>query len=199
MINDLLPRYYEVLEENPKYQVLRSIVIDGHEVAWMRYDGTVTFDLVDKGNIGKPYFGYQLHCECDFTEGVGWKIMNDGKAYGIAGHRDCIYRKMFQHMRHLELRDEYLERFNSVCHGQLCLLESKIPEIIFDLIEKVKGGTFLGEDNEGADYWGGYFYVQTLEKILDLIPGNGFKIAYDLVAQKKIGLNGAVVQEYNMT
>jgi hypothetical protein len=42
-----------------KYTAERSMMIDGHEVAWMFYEGEDIY--------GKPFSGHQLMCDCDFV------------------------------------------------------------------------------------------------------------------------------------
>lgn len=206
MIQDLLPRYYEARGENPRYEVLRSIVINGHEVAWMKYEGTVDYDLMKQGREGKPYSGYELQCECDFKEGVGWETRGDGTKYNLDGPQKCLYRELATHLRHLELRQEYISRFpfwggpiilsDHIPSGNALALWNHVPEIIFDLIEKVKVGEFIGEDGNGASFWGGYLYVQTVTKITDRTEGEIWEVVKKLVEEKKISLEGAVIQPY---
>ncbi len=205
MIANHLTRYYEANGKNPTYEIVRSIVIDGHEVAWMKYDGTIENDIMGEGHEGEPYFGHQLYCECYFTENVGWMIVENDKVCGIYGHEKCIYRSMAMHMRCLELREEYLKRFDM--EGSEFFLLDHVPEIIFDLIEKAKAGEFIGEDGGGAACYGGFFYVQTIGEIIgrEISAGENislndqfaiWKIVRKLIDKKKIDLLGAIVQPY---
>ena len=186
MIKDLLPAYYEAHGVDPSYTALRIIAIDGHEVAWMEFTRTTDPD--------KTYKGRALYCECDFTEGVGWKREN-GKVYDLHLKAEkCLYRKTALHLRHLELREEYLKRFN-VASGDSFALRRRLEEIISDLIEKVKAGEFV-EDGNGARFWGGYFYLQTVALITDQFFGHLWEDVRRLWLEKKIGLEGAVIQPY---
>lgn len=194
MIKDLLPRYYEAFGTNPNYTVIRSIMIDGHETAWMKYEGI---------NVnGRPYNGYQFYCECDFIEGKAWQIDTDGQAVGIlvGGNNpdDCVYRLTACRLRQLELQREYLCKFKDKDGYMMDVfsLYEHIEEIIFDLIAKVKANEFIGENGNGAEFWGGYFYLQTLAEILELPMDQISEIADRLVEEKKIQLEGAVVQDY---
>ena len=182
MIKDLLPAYYVAHGSDPQYSSLRSIVIDSHEVAWMEFKG--------KTEDGKPYDGCSLYCECNFKEGVGWQ-KEDDKVCSLDGPRNCLFRKTAVHLRRLELQQEYLKRFG----GDTFFLIQHIPEIVADLIQKAKAGEFL-EDGNGAAFWGGYFYLQTLAEIVDLPMSEIWKEAGRLVKNKKINLEGAVVQDY---
>src|SRR4051812_8619519 len=81
LINDLLPRYYETHGDNPRYETVRSIMIDGHEVAWVKYTGNVASDTVED----QDYTGHELCCACKFTEDVGWRQEPDGRTVGLSG------------------------------------------------------------------------------------------------------------------
>src|SRR3989344_2249225 len=108
MISDLLPEYYKAHgNDHPVYTILKSMVIDGHEVAWMEF----------KGESGeRKYSGRSLYCECDFTKGVGWDA-KDSKIgellYSLSGKEKCFKRKKVIRLRHIELQKEYLERFKA--------------------------------------------------------------------------------------
>ena len=185
MIETLLSRYYEVHGTNLTYTALRTITVDNHEVAWMEFVG--------RRQDGTSYNGRALYCECDFTEGVGWKV-EDGKNYRLLDPEKCLYRKAALRLRHLELRQEYQKRFK-ISEGDSFALHEKVEEIILDLIEKVKAGEFV-EDGTGASFWGGYFYLQTVEAITDQFLGHLWEDVHRLVLKKKIGLEGAVIQPY---
>lgn len=191
MIADLLPEYYAAFGSDPTYTILRSIIVDGHEVAWMRYEGTVTIEGKDK-----PYSGNMLHCECDFKKDVGWQLY-EGKPCGIGRHEEkCLPRQATRHLRQLELQSEYLHRFKKTTYGDISFLPQHTPQIVSDLIKKVRAGEFIGESGSGALFWGGYFYLQTLAGILDLPMRDIWEEIGPLIKQKKISLEGAVVQRY---
>lgn len=185
MIADHLLRYYE---EHPGviYTTLRSIMVDGHEVAYMELRGTVG----GGPNAGKEYTARGAYCECDFQEGVGWE-RKGGQMYSLDGERSCVRRKAACHLRALELRAEYEEQY-----GDGWGLARHTKEIILDLIEKAKAGEWVGEDTNGASFWGGYFYLQTVAAITGEFIGHLWGDVYELMAEKKIGLDGAVIQPY---
>ncbi|MDB5185233.1 MAG: hypothetical protein JWN38_1041 [Candidatus Saccharibacteria bacterium] len=186
MIADLLPHYYEHYRSDVQYDVLRSIVIDGHETAWMSFVGS--------GREGEPFTGRELKCECDFTEGVGWQIHDKFGAVGLDGGRKCLKRQAALRLRHLELREEYAERFLNQPE-KFGMFSSCIREITLDLIEKGQAGEWL-EDGGGAAFYGGYFYLQTLAAITDIYMGHLWEDMYALLEEKLIEIDGAVVKSY---
>lgn len=196
MIADHLPRYYETHNNGTTYEVDRSIDVDGHETAWMKYSGVVKVDIMGRGREGEPYTGHDLKCECDFTEGVGWRA--DAK-YGAVNlmdsSRKCLPRAAAVHLRHLELRREYLEMFGDTWSDQFAP-RKHVQAIIMDLIERSKRDEWLGEGGGGASFWGGYFYLQTVADVTGLSMGWLWEDVHKLMADKKIGLEGSVIQPY---
>src|SRR3989338_7788589 len=195
MISELLPRYCEEYKKDIVYTVIRSIIVEGHEVAWMEYTGHIAYDIMGQGREGQSFVGRALYCECDFIEGVGWRIKG-GQRYSLDGGEKCLYRKAAVYLRHLELRREYLSRFqDEESWGDSFVLRQHINEIILDLVEKAKVGEFI-EDGSGAAFWDGYFYLQTVADITDQFIGHIWEKVHQLVEEKKIGLEGAVIQPY---
>jgi hypothetical protein len=198
MIEDLLPEYYDRFEQNLRYDVLRSIIIDGHEVAWMSYVGTVLVDITGEGKEGELFTGRVMSCECDFTEGIGWNIGEDGQRYTVHGkdaEATCLIRRAALHLRHLELRREYEERFVKGQPNSFSGLRGCIREITLDLIEKGQAGEWL-EGSSGASFYGGYFYLQTLAAITGEYMGHLWEDMYPLLEEKLIEIDGAVVKSY---
>ena len=196
MIEPLLPRYYKAVGDNPRYEILDSYVINGHEVAWTEFSGVIIADITGQGREGEPYVSRSLVCECDFTEGVGWRV-EDGKHYSLGGEKKCVFRSAVMYMRYRELREIYLERFandNPSSEGSF-LLKQNIRAIILDLIERSKAGELL-EDHGGATFWGGYFYLQTVAAITDNFVGHLWEDVWAMMADELIGLEGAVIQPY---
>ena len=183
MIKDYLSEYCEIFKE--RLTIIRSIVIDNHEIAWMRNES-------DLGCEKEPFVFYKLYCECDFKRGVGWDAKN-GEKHILSGHEKCLYRQAVKHLRHLELRQEYFNRFEDVAPGELLYLRAE--EIIFDLIEKVRANEFIGED-DSAMLYDGYFHLPTLGNIINMPMNVIWKIAEKLVVEKKISLQGNMVQDY---
>jgi hypothetical protein len=193
LIEELLPRYYETHGTNPRFEIDRSIIIDGHEVAWMTYEGEVAFDITGEGKEGKPYKGHELYCACKFTEGVGWRIEENGQPIGLMSGDKCLPKEAALYLRQLELREEYKARnmFGRWDHPG----EEEVEAIMFDLMDKAQAEEFL-ESTSGARFWGGYYYLQTVAAITDLPMKRVWEIAYKMQDAKKIGLEGAVVQPY---
>lgn len=188
-IEELLPRYYEAHGDKLKFETVRSIPVDGHDIAWMKYEG-------ETGN-GRAFEGHILHCACEFTEDVGWKIDEEYGVVGLDGDKDCLPREAALFLRHRELRDEYVERFcKDEIFGDEFSLWDKIPEVMTDLIEKDKAGEFIGESKEGAHFWGGHYYMQTVNAITVMPYDKLWPEVNKLISDKKIQLEGMVIQEY---
>lgn len=166
-----MPRYYETHGDKLRYEVTRSIPVDGHEVAWVKF-------------VGDNYEGYGLECVCKFAERQGDK---------------CLPREAVVYLRKQELREEYIEKFgngdNQIFNDEYSLREC-IPEVILDLIKKDKANEFITEQGNGAHLWGGHFYLQTVHEI----TGADWDAIWSAVTQmqlnKQIQLEGMVVQEY---
>lgn len=195
MIADVLPRYYEACGENPTYEPVRSVMVDGHEVAWMEYRGSVEHDITGRGNEGKSFMGRVLCCACQFTEGIGWRQEENGQPVGLMGADDCIAKKTAGFLRELELKAEYKSYDLQNRHLFGDDIDEDMEKVAFELIDKVKAGEWL-ETNDGASFWGGYYYLQTLAAVTDLPMKKIWEFADKMVAEKKISLEGAVVQEY---
>lgn len=192
MIADLLPRYYEFYENNLRYDVIRSVMIEGHEVAWMSYVGTIQYDISGRGLEGTPFIGRVLMCECDFTEIVGWYIKDD-RRFTTDAARKCLKRTVALEQRHLELREEYEARFGK---GLDSLPSAKVAQVVLDLVDKAIAGEWL-ENGSGAAFYGGHFYFQTVASILDMPMAEVAETIYKMVARHEIKLDGAVVKSYS--
>lgn len=193
-IEELLLRYYEAHGTNPAYEVERSITIDGHEVAWLRYQGQVQYDITGRGREGQPYEGHALHCACHFKEGVGWEMDERfGGPVGLTAGDGCAKKEAALYLRRLELRRSYEER------GMLDDLKRYEPEtikaIMLDLIAKREADEFV-EATNGAEFWGGHYYLQTVAEVLDVPMEYIWKATHQLQAEKRIRLEGMVVQTY---
>lgn len=188
-ISELLPRYYEAYGESIRYEVLRSIPIDGHEVAWLKYTGETS--------NGRSYTGHELHCGCHFTEGVGWQVDEKYGVVGLDGEDNCLPRKVAVYLRQQELREEFAEQYkDSAIWGKEYALLDHIPEVVLGLIEKDKAGEFIGEGTSGAHFWGGHLYMQTVEAITGAPMSDLWKVMDTMRAAKQINLEGCVIQEY---
>ncbi len=181
MIADLLPRYYEAFGNDVTYNTIHSFIIQGHEVAWMEMSGY-------------NYTFRSLHCECYFTEEVGWRI--DNGRINLEGEKICLYRQAIIHLRHLELRQEYQKRYQSDRIVSHLLGSLNLNTVILDLMQKVRDGEFIGEDGSGAAFYGGYFYLQTVMAISDMHPKQVWEAAKQLVEEGKISLEGSIIQDY---
>lgn len=193
IIEDLLPRYYEVYGNNPSYEIERSIMLDGHEVAWLKYQGEVTYDITGGGKEGQTYTGHELECACKFTEGIGWQMEADGRPVGLMSGDDCIKKEAALHLRHLELRQEYKARDMFGRFGYPGTEE--LEAIMLDLMEKAKQEEFI-EGSSGARFWGGYYYLQTVAAITNVQMKQVWEVSNKMIADKKMQLEGAVVQPY---
>lgn len=188
-IDELLPRYYETHNDSIRYESVRSIPIDGHEVAWMRFDGTRTDD--------SEFSGRSFKCACDFEEGVGWRTDEKYGVTGLDGGEKCLPKKVALYLRQQELRAEYIEQFKEdAIWGEDLALIQHVPEVIMDLIEKDKRGEFIGEGTSGAHFWGGHMYMQTVEAITGKSMRDLWEDMDKMQSAKQITLEGCVIQEY---
>lgn len=197
-IAELLPRYHET-HEGIRYETIRSIPVDGHEVAWMEYTVDVLTQISEDETVMREVSGRELKCACDFTEGIGWKVGEDGRVYGLYQSKNsCLPKEAAMQLRRLELRREYLEKFpeDSIPMGDEYDLWDKVPEVMMDMIEKGKAGEWLSEGGSGAHDWGGYFYLQTVQEITNIPFNQLWEHVYKMQADKQIQLEGMVVQEY---
>lgn len=195
LISDGIERYYEAYGTNPIYETVSSSVIEGHEVAWMKYTGTIVQDIMELGREGQSYEGYCFKCACNFNEGVGWFFDEEyGAPVSTDADRDCEARAIASKSRQEELKNEYLMR------GYLDKLEEDeigtIKTIILDLIEKSTNNEFL-ETYTGASFWGGHYYLQLVESVTGIDMYKLYQITDQLEKEKVISMNGAVICEYH--
>jgi hypothetical protein len=184
-IAESLERYYETHEGKLRYEVLRSIAVEGHEVAWMKH-------WIPEGDE-KRFVGRELECACTFVEDVGWKEEN-GKITALTDDQNCEFKKKAELFRIYELRVELQAR--GLLVTQYENQESQIEGIILDLMERGRAGEWLKGANP-AHFWGGYFYLQLVEDITGFSWDNIHAATRSLYKQKKIDLEGMVVQEYS--
>lgn len=193
MLEDLLQAYQENgSNRQGRYEILRTINIDGHEVAYMEYSIPVTGDRLIT-SLNKRISQRVLMCECNFTEGVGWKRSEDGVTYDYTQCK-CMKRSVALHLRHMELREEYVQRF-LVGQYDSYRLATHLREITLDLVEKGKNGEWL-EENAAASAFGGYFYIQTLASITGLFMGHLWEHIDPLLQEHLIGLDGSIITPY---
>jgi hypothetical protein len=184
-IDMLLPRYHEAYTqaygELFRYRILRSMPIDGHDVAWMEY-------------AGQHFTGNSLHCACDFAEGVGWH-MQDGEPEDIDRDEECLPRKVAQYLRQQELQREYIDRFDDVAFGgiykDVYTLRDYIPQIVLDLLARKSTGEFIGDN--GAHYTGGYLFAESIVGITDISYEELWPILEQMDKNGLINLNYGVI------
>lgn len=185
-IKSLLPAYKKAMNDKGRYKIIRLMRIDGHEVAWMEYQ------IIDfEGKIARVRL---LECECNYTRGVGWDI-SDGVKVRRMSHRQggCLHLKTAVYMRHLELFNEYAERFKHPLLSVFDPNDENISSIIMDLLDKVKNGGFVGEC-ERSEAWDGkefQIYHINLWTVLGILHDHCTltdidRIADQMVADKKI-------------
>lgn len=190
MIADLLPKYYRRYPVGLRYKVLQSFVIDGHEVAWMEYTGPIIIN--DKHH---SYTGRTMKCECDFAEGIGWRLDEKLQFRNLSGPNGCLKRQAALYLRHLELRQEYHQRFVEGDYTKLLGVEGCVREVTLDLIEKAKAGEWL-EDREWTGSHGMYFFMHTVASITGIYIGHIWDDIYPLLNEKLFGLEGTIVTDY---
>src|ERR1039458_5903711 len=103
-----------------KYKAERSMKIDGHEVAWMRYKGT---DI-----NGKEYSGHELMCEHSFQFDK-----KETKFIAKTGDdRNCRYLAAARMLRYAEVLEELKKdpKLKSSWLGTSMLGSSEEPELV---------------------------------------------------------------------
>jgi hypothetical protein len=68
-------------------------------------------------------------------------------------------------------------------------------QIMLDLMEKAKAGEWL-ESSGGAQFWGGHYYLQTVQEITGYDWDDIWRATHYMMAQKELSLEGMVVQTY---
>lgn len=179
MIADLLPAYQRNRQDNYSYATIKSSVIDGHEVAWMK--------VVRQGDSGPEdaLLSNSLYCECDF------KISDRGEP------SRCRYRSAVVHLWQLALRDEYIQRYAHEGRGSHQSLIDHFKDIVLDLMQKRLNGEFVDGFSSGLWIYGGLFYRQSLEVITGL--DDRFYIhplVQEMERDKQLLMDGAVVLPY---
>lgn len=190
MIHDHLETYLKEFGSDANLRIIRSIVIDGHEVAWTELSGVNANQ--------EPYAMRSTYCECDFTEGVGWarRPRNGREKLVKLDYPHCLPRQAALYLRRLELRQKYQTHLAALYPGDyLKQLFNDFPSLVNWLIEESKAGEWI-EDGNGARFWGGYFYSQALTEIFGLTPTEVREGIDAMVAAKKISLEGMVVLKY---
>jgi hypothetical protein len=178
--------------------ILDSMDVNGHEVAWMQFasfSGNTRED--DEEGLGSPetYLGHGLYCACDFLEGVGWHLDEANSMAFMHDETDnCPCKRIALNRRHAELCNEYLDR--GILRPKGPVVSEDIETVIFDLMQKSLDHEFIELDN-GAHFWGGYFYLQTIESITGIPLEIILETADRMVEEKKITLSGTVVKSFN--
>ena len=186
----LLPRYYETHGSDTIYSIERIMNIDGHEVAWLYYESEIDYH---DGTEPEKATGHCVECACHFTENVGWRTDAKHGVVGLQAGTECDKKRAAIGIRHQELRHEYTAK------GVMDALQADAPAtiraVVLDLIERCKAGEVL-ETNNGARFWGGYYYVQSVCEILQLPMKDVLPVIDAMCEDKVIGLEGMVVQPY---
>ena len=128
-IDNVVP--YTIGNTTQRYEILESVVIDGHEVAWMK----CTTYYPDNNDTSWPAAGlfdfgtYEMLCECSFAD----------RDRVLEPQRDCVYYQAAAYLRILQFRRGYEDRFlaNAVEH-EVFGLGMFAQEIIMDLIERAE-------------------------------------------------------------
>jgi len=193
MIEQLIPAYVEATKSNHSYEILRSFEFDGHEVAWV----DTTYYLNSDTDMEQPQHDYRVMCDCDFTEGIGWNLGENGSIYTVFGKNAdaCSYRPLALQQRRQELR-EHLEKVVGKNDNP-----SERESVLF-IVKALEELVVIAKDHQmievgtGAHFWGGYFYLQSIQEILDVEWKHVHMAMAVLYRMKKLNQNGMVVVPY---
>ena len=193
MIMQLVPGYVEATKSTHTNHIIRSFDMDGHEVAWVE----ITYFLNSDTAHSTPLKMYRVMCDCDFTEGVGWNLNKDGHLYTVHGRNadNCKFRPLVMAIRHQELRD-YLEK----AAGKPDVPSDKATVLYvvraIEALASFAQYNVMIEAGGGAEFWGGYFYLPTVQAILDVEWPQIHMAMAVLYRMKKYDLDGMVVVPY---
>lgn len=193
MIIQLIPKYVEATRSNHTYRIIRSFIIDGHEVAWVE----MTYYLHDDTDRLLPQKEYRVMCDCDFTEGIGWNLTETGQIFTVHGKdaSACTIRPLVMAKRHEELRthlEKVIGKPENPSERETILFAVKAIEVLAGFAQH----HIMIEEGSGAHFWGGYFYLQTINKILGVDWPHIHMAMAVLYRMKKLNLNGMVVVPY---
>lgn len=125
----------------------------------------------------RTFDGYEEHRLTVFKNGIEPKDSQDTNS--IAATKAAQAYRIFQLQAEYRLNDELLFFDNR---------KEKMKRIILELAERAWGDEFLGQDLYG------FLYAQTVSKILD--ERDIHRWLSELIAEEKIGLNGAILIPY---
>jgi hypothetical protein len=189
----LVPNYVAKTNSTHRYQIIRSFNMGGHEVAWVE----ITYFLNSDREQQTPLKMYRVMCDCDFIEGIGWNLDDKGHLYTVHGRsaEDCTARPLVMAIRQQELRD-HLEKAagkpDVPSEKETVLYVVRAIEILASFAHY----NVMIEAGGGAEFWGGYFYLQTVQAILDVEWPQVHQAMAVLYRMKKFDLNGMVVVPY---
>lgn len=190
---ELLPRY-NAYHPNWEGTPATMYTIDDHEMAMMDFVAT------DGGDAKYSKFV----CACDLTEDVGWGLHEKWGVVSYGKPDECEYRKRAVAELVTELHTEYTEQFSDVIENEGHI--GFVREVMKAMIAKDNANEFVGEVNNGAHFWGGHFYMQTLAKVvhgtaddrtLSREDWKNMWLAMDtMMVNKQVQLEGMVIQDY---
>lgn len=164
MMRDLMRKYHEKSGTTGCYEILRLLNIDGHEVVYLQYSaGGHNSRLIEPSVSGGPIIQRMLKCECDYTEGHGWRLAADGLVLEHVSSA-CLKRDVAMQLRHGELRQEFVNRFLG---GDITTfdMDEDFYDLVFYLVEKAWNGEWI-EEKTPLEVYGSYFDIGTLTKIM---------------------------------
>jgi hypothetical protein len=192
-IERLLPRYIEANDNDTTYEVIELYTIDGHEVAWIESTGSMKFDLSGQKREEAAYKLRGLHCACHFTEAVGWRIDQQRNQIVELSYTRCNAEQIVVDQKIEQLHKGY------IASGAIGLPEAititQIKFVMKDLVTRITAGEFL-ESSNGAAFWGGYYYLQTLAAATGVTMQQLWPFVHTLISEKQLSLEGMVAQPY---
>lgn len=181
--NQLYARYPES-RSDIRYEPARTLLIDGHEVYWLQW--WVPFGG-DKNNI---HTGFQLSCECKFTEGVGYKVDENGRVSGLVGGDRCKYTEAALALRALELQEQYPEVNTSNWSPNHRPIDEIRLDVIQELRQRAKKGEWVcNRDSEMV-------YLQSLARVIGTSMSTMWELATLAQQRGLFSVYGAFLKDW---
>jgi hypothetical protein len=149
----------------------RLIVVDGHQVAWVRYRLHAPERVLS---------GAHLLCDCDLAEARLRRDPGDAQA---VDPRRCRYRRAAQLLRCLELREELVDPAD--------WLDERLADQLVEVVRRGHAGEWVGQSSTDAMWLG------EIDAIFD-VPDRVLRdTAYALMRQRRLGLTGTIVSPWS--
>lgn len=201
--DELYPPFLAGYGSDTAYIPVRTIIVDGHESYWLRFEGTRADE--------STYHGYNFECECSFTfdppQGEGW-IRHHARRMA---RKPCHWKAAARTLRLTEIAHQFYEELMELRGTEFdprnriwLLTNTWHPTFEYALLRCMEllratmdGERFFLPDPAFGGFWGGYFYIQTIGEIADRHEPAIWDAARRMHADKLIKLDAAIVYDWS--